>query len=61
MNLRFCLRTADIDCKERRHPQDVMRELGVSYVGVYNTEDEVRARIEEIIAKQLRAAARPIQ
>ena len=29
--LHFCMLTAGIDCKENRHPQLVMRELGITY------------------------------
>lgn len=31
MHLRYCIMTAGIDCHEHRHPQTVMRELGISY------------------------------
>lgn len=30
-NLLFCLMTAQIDCKETRHAQVVMKELGITY------------------------------
>lgn len=30
-HLRFCMMTAVIDCKENRHPQIVMKELGIKY------------------------------
>lgn len=30
MNLRYCMMSAD-DCDEHRHPQLVMRELGITY------------------------------
>lgn len=31
MHLRFLMLTAGIDCNENRHPQVVMRELGITY------------------------------
>jgi len=31
MHLRYCLMTANMDCKEMRHAQIVMKELGISY------------------------------
>lgn len=31
MNLRYCLMSAHIDCHEPRHPQLVMKELGITY------------------------------
>lgn len=31
MHLRYCMMTAGIDCNEDRHPQLVMRELGITY------------------------------
>lgn len=31
MHLRYHMLTAGIDCGENRHPQVVMRELGISY------------------------------
>ncbi len=30
-HLHFCMMTAGIECKENRHPQAVMRELGITY------------------------------
>jgi hypothetical protein len=30
-HLRYCLLTAGFNCKENRHPQKVMRELGIEY------------------------------
>lgn len=30
-SLRFCMMTAGIDCNENRHPQAVMKELGITY------------------------------
>jgi len=30
-HLRYCTMGATIDCNENRHPQRVMRELGISY------------------------------
>jgi hypothetical protein len=29
--LRFCMMSAAIDCNETRHPQTVMKELGITY------------------------------
>jgi len=31
INLKYCLITAHIECNENRHPQEVMRELGIKY------------------------------
>ena len=31
MHLRYSMMTAGIDCNENRHPQLVMRELGIAY------------------------------
>lgn len=31
MHLHYCMMTAGIDCKENRHPKQVMRELGITY------------------------------
>lgn len=31
MHLRYDMTTASIDCREDRHPQLVMRELGITY------------------------------
>jgi hypothetical protein len=31
MHLRYCVMTAGIKCNETRHPQIVMRELGIAY------------------------------
>ena len=31
MHLRFCIMTAGMACNENRHPQAVMRDLGISY------------------------------
>lgn len=31
MHLRYSIMTASIDCKENRHPQTVMEELGITY------------------------------
>lgn len=31
MHLNFCLMTAGFDCNEMRHPQTVMKELGITY------------------------------
>lgn len=31
MHLRYCCMTAGFDCNENRHPQVVMKELGITY------------------------------
>lgn len=31
MNLKYCIMTAAIDCKENRHAQAVMKELGITW------------------------------
>ena len=31
MHLRYCLMTAGIDCQISKHPQLIMRELGITY------------------------------
>lgn len=31
MHLRYCCAAACIDCKENRHPQIVMKSLGITY------------------------------
>lgn len=31
MHLIYCMMTADLDCKVHKHPQIMMRELGITY------------------------------
>ena len=31
IHLNYCLTTAGLDCNEKRHPQEIMKELNINY------------------------------